>query len=104
MGSFKKRFSVHESGLKLLNNGKVLDLDIKCSSPLANHCFENNHNFTIDLLKAINVINKGSKLDTLEALEIKKAICEGKQIVNDTDLKKSHISDNLIPLLVFYCE
>ena len=45
---------------------------------------------------------KVQNLDSLKALEIRKAICKGKHIVNDiTDLKKSPMSDNLIPFLVY---
>jgi hypothetical protein len=67
---------------------------------LANHCFQNNHVLSIDLLRPVHIINKGFKLDILEALEIKKAVCQGKTVLNDmTDLKKSPISDNIIALL-----
>jgi uncharacterized protein (UPF0335 family) len=98
--SFKKRFSEHLSGLKTLKNSRISDLSSKCASALANHCFENNHGLSINSLRPIHFNNKGLKLDILEALEIKKALCKGKLIINDMmNLKKSPISDNLVSLL-----
>jgi hypothetical protein len=98
--SFKKRFSEHLAGLKSLNNSKISDLDLQCASSLANHCFKNNHLLSIDLLRPVHIINKGFKLDLLEALEIKKAVHQGKTVLNDmTDLRKSPMMDNIIALL-----
>lgn len=58
------------------------------------HILDNNHTCTIDKLKILHIQPKYFKLNTLEALELKK-----KTIINKLPLMKEQLDQNNSPLL-----